>query len=121
VIDEVNIDSSAKELRKFGITMTVAFAVIATITILNDKSIYPVFLVLSGVFGFLGLLQLGLLKYVHKWWMVLAHIMGHIITTLILAVLFYFILTPIGFVIKVCGKDIFDLKFARNEKNILEL
>ena len=109
-----NLDSSIKGLRKFGITLASAFAVVAALTFFHKNDFYWVFIVLCGAFLFFGLILPAFLKPVQKVWMTLAHMMGWVMTRLILTVLFYLIITPIGLIMKVCGKDILNVKFERD-------
>lgn len=112
-LDEIkNIDSSVKELRKFGVTMAIACAVISIFTLLQNKSFYRVFLAIAVLFAIFALLFPGALKFVHEFWMSLAHAMGWLMTRVILSVLFYLVLTPIGLIMRICGKDLLNTKFA---------
>jgi hypothetical protein len=47
----------------------------------------------------------SLLKYIYQGWMFVGHVMGWINTRIILGVLFYGIVTPMGMVMKLAGRD----------------
>jgi hypothetical protein len=59
---------------------------------------------LSAVFAVLALLAPGLLYWPARVWLGFAHIMGWLNTRLILAVLFFVIITPLGLVLGALGK-----------------
>ena len=54
-----------------------------------------------------------LLKPLHKLWMTLAVLLGWLMTRIILIVLFYLVVTPIGLLARVCGKDFLNRDFDR--------
>ena len=65
------------------------------------------------IFLFLGLVTPSLLKPIQKVWMSLAIVIGWFVTRVILTVLFYLVVTPIGLVAKLSGKRFLDINFDR--------
>ncbi|MBV6465434.1 MAG: hypothetical protein DYG84_13285 [Candidatus Brocadia sp. AMX3] len=114
IVEELkNIKSSKKELRKFGITMGAVLVVIGGLLWWRGKEYYSYLFIPSAVFFFLGLIIPFLLKPVHKMWMGLAVLMSWFMTRVILSILFYLGLTPMGFVARLFGKDFLRLKFDK--------
>lgn len=115
LIDDIkNIKGSKKDLRKFGLTIGIVLLILAALLFWFNKPTYPYF---GGVGLFLilsGLLFPVILKPLNKIWMTLAIILGWIMTRVILTILFYLVLTPIGFLAKIFGKDFLDLKLDTN-------
>ena len=115
IIEEIKkIKSGGKELRQFGITMGIVLALLAGLLFWREKDYYLYLLILSLMFFFIGLTLSVLLKPVHKIWMTLAILMGWFVTRLIMIILFYLMVTPIGFLARLCGKDFLDTKFKKN-------
>jgi hypothetical protein len=115
LIDEIrNIKSTRRELRKFGLTMAVALAVIGGFVMWRQKSYYRVLFVASALFLLPGLLLPALLKPFQKVWMTLALLIGWVMTHLILTILFYLVLTPTALIMRVLGKDILNLRFEKD-------
>ena len=48
-------------------------------------------------------------------WMVFAAILGWVMTRIILSLLFYFIVSPIGIILKLFNKDFLNLNNQRND------
>lgn len=116
LIDEIKgIDSSRRELRKFGFVMAGALAVIGGLLLWRGKSYYPYFFGCSLLLGVLGAALPSMLMPIQKAWMTLAVIMGWIMTRVILCVLFYVVLTPIALLMRLLGKDILDMKFGSDD------
>jgi hypothetical protein len=104
------LNLSKESLRKFGITMSGAFALIALVISLKQRhSPLPVSGV-SAIFLVLGLASPGLLKWTYIIWMRFAFVLGWVNTRLILCILFYFLFTPVSIGIKILKKDLLDRK-----------
>ncbi len=115
LIEEIkNIKSGKKELRKFGITVGIVSGLLGGLFLWRGKDYYTYFLILSTVFISLGLGLPILLGTIQRIWMTLAVIIGWFMTRVILSVLFYIVVTPIGLLTRLLGKDFLDTKFNRN-------
>ncbi len=112
-----NIKSGKNDLRKFGITMSFAFALLGGFFWWRGKNFYLYFLSLSIAFIFFGTIIPFSLKPLHKIWMSLAVIMSWFMTRVILSILLYLGFTPIGFLSRLFGKDFLGIKFDRNNSN----
>lgn len=115
ILEEIrNTKSDKNELRQFGITMGIALGLLGGLLLWRGKDYSPYLLVLSIVFLFIGLVLPVLLKPIHKTWMTLATLMGWFMTRVIIIILFYLLVTPIGLMARLCGKTFLDTKFERN-------
>jgi hypothetical protein len=127
IIEEIkNIKSNKTELRKFGITMCVALGLLGGMFFWRGKDFYPYLLILSAACMFLGIIIPIILKPIHKAWMILAVLMGFVMTRVIMTLLFYLIVTPIAFVVRLFGKDFLGTRLNRDvesywvEREVLE-
>ena len=68
----------------------------------------------SGLFLLLGVLIQRSLRAVYKIWMSFALVMGWFMSRLILSVLFYFVVTPIGLCMRLFGKDLLNQRFDKD-------
>ena len=115
VLDDIkNIKSGRGELRKFGITLGIVFGLLGGLFLWREKPCYFFLFIVAGFFLFFGLLLPIFLKPIHKIWMGFALILGSIMTRVILSILFYLVITPIGLISKLSGKDFLDLKFNKS-------
>ena len=106
--------ADVKELRKFSITLFIAFVILGLLIYWRRGEAG---LVLCGV-G-LAVLLCGLtvpkvLHYPYKGWMRLSLILGFLMTHLILSLMYYFVFTPIGVVMRMFGKDFLHKQFDKN-------
>ena len=115
IIEEIKkIKSEKKDLRQFGITMGIVLALLGGLLLWREKDYYFYFLMLSIAFFFIGLALPVLLKPIHKIWMTLAILMGWVVTRVIMIALFYLVVTPIGLLTRLCGKDFLNIKSEKN-------
>jgi hypothetical protein len=98
-----------RELRKFGITVGIGFAVFAALGFWRGKGFYPYFAAASAVFLCFGLAAPMPLRPVHRVWMAVAQAMGWFMTRVILTVLFYAGFTPIGGLGRLFGKRFMEM------------
>jgi hypothetical protein len=96
--------SEKRILREFGLTVGIAFGVLAALLFWRERSHYVYFAWLAGAFILLGLVVPGILKPVRKGWMTAAAAMGWVMTRVILTVLYFGVFTPIAFIAKLAGK-----------------
>ena|SRR6185295_5499788 len=93
--------SSKAELRKFGLTVGAAFAVLGAISWWRGHVWPPrVMWTLAVLLMVPGALFPAVLGPVQRAWMAFAVALGHFNTRVILTVLFYLVLTPVGFVLR---------------------
>ena len=109
-----NIKSGKRELRQFGITIGIVLGLLGGLFFLRQKDFYAYFLIFSAAFFISALVLPALLKPVQKIWMSLAIGIGWFMTRVILTILFYLVVTPIGILAKIFGKRFLDLKFDKN-------
>ena len=100
----------ARNLRKFGLTMAVAFAVFGVLFLWREKQFWPYMFYISAFFGILGLIYPRILSPVEWVWMKMAHYIGLITTPVILTLTFYLVVTPMALIMRLIGKDILRLK-----------
>ncbi|MBD3289769.1 hypothetical protein GF337_13260 [candidate division KSB1 bacterium] len=112
-----NIDSSVKELKKFGITVGIVLGVIGSTLLIMGKINYLCFLIPAALLLISAFIIPKLLLPFQKIWMTIAVILGWIMTRIILSVLFYLIVTPISIIAKLFGKQFLDVKWVRSQQS----
>ena len=100
-----------KELRKFGITLGVVLAIWGFIFLRAHRAAYPYFFGFSAFFLISGIFFPPVLKRVHWAWMKVVSGINYVITTFILCFIFYLVLTPIGVMLRIFGRDLLDREF----------
>jgi hypothetical protein len=118
IIEEIkNIKSGKKELRQFGITIGVVLGLLGAWFLWRGRDGSHFLIITAIVFFTLGVIVPLVLKPLHKLWMTLAVLLGWLMTRIILIILFYLVVTPIGLLARVCGKDFLNRGFDRKVKS----
>ncbi len=104
IIEEIRaIKSTDKQLREFGVVMGIFFGIIAGVGLFKGKM--PVAMIsVSAAFFALGLIAPKLLLPLQKVWMGVAVVMGFVMSHVILAFLYFVILTPLSLIARATGK-----------------
>jgi hypothetical protein len=100
-----------QEVRKAGLVVLVGFALLAVLS--RWRGHPTASLVFAAAGAGLGVPMLAGVVPVYKAWMGVAHVLGKINTTIILSVLFFLIITPLGLVFRLLGRDPLALKLDR--------
>ena len=97
--------------RSFGIVFFVVFLLISLYPPLNNEHIKIWSLIISLIFLFLGLLNSKFLSPLNKIWFKFGLFLGKLISPLIMGFIFFLVVTPIGLLMRMFGKDLLNLKF----------
>ena len=108
------LDTSPRNLRKFGLVVGGVFGLLAVWFWWRGKAFYPYVLIPGVSLVVFGLIWPKLLKQVYVIWMSLALVLGLIVSTALLTILFYLVVTPVGLVARLCGKDFLSQKLDPN-------
>jgi len=101
-----------KQLRSFGLLVGGIFAVIGLWpAVFHQEDIRLWALVLAGVLAIPALALPKSLRPIYRVWMAVGHILGWINTRILLGVIFFGIVTPMGLVMRLAGKDPMRRKF----------
>ena len=115
-MDEVKIGSN----RSFGIVFFIVFLIIAIYPLLNQGELRLWSLIISIIFLILGLLNSKLLLPLNKIWFKFGLFLGKIVSPLIMGIIFFLVVTPIGFTMRLLGKDVLNLKYNKNKSYWIE-
>ena len=115
-MDEIKIGSN----RSFGIVFFIVFLLISIYPLLNKESINLWFLIISIIFLILGLLNSAILSPLNKLWFKLGILLGKIVSPLVMGLIFFCVVTPIGLLMKLFKKDPLNLKFNNKKSYWIE-
>tara|TARA_B100000965_G_scaffold287096_1_gene244888 strand:- start:220 stop:603 length:384 start_codon:yes stop_codon:yes gene_type:complete len=110
-MDEVKLGSN----RSFGIVFFIIFLLISIYPLINDNDLRLWSLIISIFFLVLGLLNSKILNPLNKIWFKFGMLLGKIVSPLVMVVIFFFVVTPIGIFMKFLKKDILKLKFNKDK------
>ena len=97
--------------RSFGIVFFVVFLIVALYPLINDGNLRIWSLIISLIFLALGLINSIILTPLNKIWFKFGLFLGKIVSPLIMGTIFFFVVTPIGVLMRILNKDILNLKY----------
>lgn len=116
IVEELKaLPQTKKDLRNMGLVFLVALGIIGGIVWYKGGASGPWLVGIGVAFGLWGIAWPNGLKPVHKAWMALAVTLGYFISRLLLTIIFYLVLTPIGLIMRALGKDLIDKKMRDRE------
>jgi len=118
VIAEIKkIESSKKKLREFGLLVGGVLCALGILLWWRGRGTFPYFLTPGILLVITGAVIPVILKPIQKAWMTLAILMGWVMTRVLLSVLFFLAITPIGLILRLTGKDILDQKLEPKKQS----
>jgi hypothetical protein len=108
-----HIDKSDKAVKKTSVTIGIVLLIITFILWYFGKTSFIYFGAIGGIFIILSYIAVPLLRPFHKLWMSLALILGWFMSRVILIILFYLVITPIGLFAKLFRKRFLELKIDK--------
>lgn len=99
--------------RSFGLLFSIVFIIITFWPLLGiNQPNYP-FLIPALIFFILGIFDSKILTPLNKIWIKFGYLLGAIIAPIVMAVVFFVIITPIGLVMRLFRKDLLRVKFNK--------
>ena len=96
--------------KSFGIIFFIVFFLIGIYPVFFEENIRIWSILISLVFLILGIFNSKILTPLNKIWFKFGILLGKIISPLIMAIIFFLVVTPIGIIMRVLGKDLLNLK-----------
>ena len=101
--------------KSFGVLFSIVFLIIAIWPLLDLNPLRYWALVVSLIFLAITLLKQELLKPLNIAWIKFGEILGKVVAPTVMALIFFFVLTPISFIVRLSGKDLLKLKFTKDQ------
>jgi hypothetical protein len=115
-MDDIKISSN----RSFGIVFFIVFLLIALYPLTYSQDIRIWSVIISIIFLVLGLFNSKILTPLNKLWFKFGIFLGKIISPIIMGIIFFLVVTPIGLLMRLLGKDLINLKYNNNKSYWIE-
>ena len=102
--------------RSFGVLFFVVFLVVGFWPMLNNEAPNYYLILFSLIFLILGLVNSKILSPLNTGWIKLGEILGKIIAPIVMAIVYFLILTPISLLVRLFGKDLLNLKYSNKSE-----
>ena len=102
--------------RSFGLLFFVVFLALALWPLTQKGEINIYLISIALIFLVLGLLNSKILSPLNKAWIKFGEILGRVIAPIVMAIVYFLILTPISLLVRLFGKDLIGMKFSNDIK-----
>ena len=100
--------------RSFGILFFIVFLLIAFWPLTKQGEVNLYLISIALIFFVLGILNSKILSPLNKEWIKLGEILGRIVAPVVMAIVYFIILTPISLLVRLFGKDLIGMKFSND-------
>ena len=102
--------------RSFGIVFFFVFLIISLWPLLNGNPLRVWSIFVAIIFLILGLINSNFLTPLNKLWFKFGKLLGFIVAPIVMGVIFFLVITPTGFIMKMLGKDLLNKKYNNKIK-----
>ena len=106
--------------KSFGIVFFIVFLIFAVYPLKNNGNIIIPLIIISFVFLLLGLTNSQLLTPLNKIWFKFGIFLGKIVSPLVMGIIFFLLVTPIGILMRLFKKDLLNLKYNSKKSYWIE-
>ena len=105
-----SINIKRKNNITFGILFFIFFLVIGLYPLISNEPIRIWSVAVSLVFLIITIIKPNLFTFLNKLWIKFGILLGKIISPIVMGLVFFFVVTPIGIFVKIIKKDVMGLK-----------
>lgn len=111
------IKEGFKAERSFGILFSIVFLCVAFYPLLAGEGVRLWSLFVAFVFVILAYFFPHTLSFLNRAWIKIGVILGHVVSPIVMAAIYFLTVVPVGFVMRIFGKDLLRQKFDKNAKS----
>ena len=106
------METKKNSTKSFGILFFIVFFVIGVWPVFNSENLRLWSIILSFLFLISGLVNANFLNPLNRAWIKFGEILGKIIAPVVMFLIFFVLITPLSFVIRIFGKDLLKTRLS---------
>ena len=103
--------------RSFGIVFFFVFFIVSLWPLINENPVRVWFSYIAIIFLILGLMNSNLLTPLNVLWFKFGKLLGSIVAPIVMGIVFFIVITPTGFIMRIFGKDLLNKKYNNKSKS----
>ena len=103
--------------KSFGIAFAVVFMLVSLYPLISDKGVRLLPLIIALIFFVLAYVAPSILSVPNKLWFKLGMALGAVVAPVVMALVYFTTVVPIGLIIGLMGKDLLRQKLDKNAKS----
>ena len=101
--------------RSFGLVFFAFFLIVGLWPIFQYEDVRIWSIIVAFIFLILGILDSKYLTPLNRFWMKFGLFLGKIISPIVMGIVFFLVVTPIGIIMKIFRKDLLNIKYKKNQ------
>jgi len=101
--------------RSFGLVFFAFFLIVGLWPIFQYENVRIWSIIVAFIFLILGILDSKYLTPLNRFWMKFGLFLGKIISPIVMGIVFFLVVTPIGIIMKIFRKDLLNIKHNQNQ------
>ena len=101
--------------KSFGIVFFIVFLLISIYPLIKNGELRLWSLIVALIFLILGLLNSKILTPLNSIWFKFGLLLGKVVSPVIMGIIFFLVVTPTSFIMRILGKDLLNLKYNKNK------
>mgnify|MGYP001309877010 CR=1 FL=1 len=106
--------------KSFGIVFFIVFLLISIYPLIKNGELRLWSLIVALIFLILGLLNSKILTPLNSIWFKFGLLLGKVVSPVIMGIIFFLVVTPTSFIMRILGKDLLNLKYNKNKSYWIE-
>ena len=111
-MEKVSIKMSSN--RSFGLLFFIVFLAISLWPLISQEDLRLWAFILALIFFVLGILNSKFLTPLNKLWMKFGLLLGSIVAPLVMGIVYFMVVTPVGLIMRSLGKDLLRIKKSKS-------
>jgi len=112
-----HIPTEQSSPKSFGIVFSIVFLIVALYPLANSEDLRIWALIVSAIFLLLAFVAPNVLSLPNKLWYKFGILLGSIIAPIVMALVYFLTVLPMGLVMRLLGKDLLRQKIDKNAKS----
>jgi len=111
----IEVESGSE--KNFGIVFAIVFLLISLYPLVDNKDVHLWSLIISLIFFLLAYVAPKVLSVPNKLWFKLGMALGAVVAPVVMALVYFSTVVPIGLIMRLMGKDLLRQKLDKNTKS----
>ena len=115
IANNIPIEKSTE--KSFGVVFSIVFLIVSLYPLINSEGLRIWALVVSTIFFLLAFVAPKVLVLPNKLWFKFGILLGSIIAPIVMTLVYFVVVLPIGLIMRLLGKDLLRQKLDKNVKS----
>ena len=112
-----NIPTEKSSEKSFGVIFSIVFLIVSLYPLINSEGLRIWAIIVSAIFLLLSFIAPQTLSLPNKLWFKFGMLLGSIVAPIVMVLVYFFTVLPIGFIMRLLGKDILKQKLDKSAKS----